>query len=343
MLGSGPASDYLAKILLFQDAPNHTRLRSLVWPAFRPRQVRRLRPYIEEVTDRCLDVLAAKGGGDLIADLAYPVPMQVICEFLGVPEADREALRKWSRDSALAFQPNPSPAEVGRADRAIAEAYQYMESLLGRLRAHPGENLLTELIKMEGNGDSLSTDELVTMGFFLIFAGHETTSDLIGNGVLALLRHPKELERLRNNPPLIRIAIEELARYDGPIQTLRMRAVEPIEVEGQRIEEGDQIFTVLAGANRDPAAFRDPDGLDVTRSHNDHVAFGAGIHYCLGAPLARLEAEIVIGRLIHRFRQIELSGEPVWKEALTIRGLSKLPVGIGATRPEGRAKTGGMG
>jgi len=320
----------LPRSMLFRDPPDHTRLRSLVNRAFTPRVIEGMREQIEGVVHRLLDRVQGRGQMDVIADLAYPLPVTVICDMLGVPVADHEQIRAWSSDTirsldAIGIPSDPSIIERGRAGRrGIAE---YFRGLLPERRRHPRADLLSSLIAAEEQGDRLTEGELLATCVLLFIAGHETTVNLIGNGLLALLQHPDQLERLRREPGLISRAVEELLRFDSPVQrTARITNAE-VELGGKTIPKGAFVVTAIGAANRDPAHFPDPDRLDIARADNRHIAFGFGIHFCLGAPLARVEGQLAIGALLERMPRLRLAGpERQWRESSTLRGLKTLPV-----------------
>ena len=319
--------------MLNSDPPDHARLRKLVTKAFTARRVERLRPRITAITAGLLDDISARGvhGArlevDLLASFAFPLPITVICELLGIPAGDRDDFRTWS----ATIVSNAAAPEVFQA-HATAMA-RYFVALLAAKRREPGDDLLSALIAARDEEDSLSENELVSMVFLLLVAGHETTVNLIASGVLALLLNPAELARLRAEPALIGGAVEELLRYVNPVNHTTFRcAAEPVEIGGVRISRGDPVLVALSGANRDPARFGDPDRLDLGRDSAGHLAFGHGIHYCLGAPLARLEAEIAVSALLARFGSISLAvpAESLrWRPSTLIHGLESLPVRLG--------------
>ena len=316
--------------MLDRDPPDHTRLRSLVSKAFTPRVVEGLRPRIQKMVDDLITRAEAVGTMDLIEEFAYPIPVNVICEMLGVPVEDHERFKGWSLDIARGLDsvwlPPESeiPKRSGAARHAIGD---YMRGLIAERRASPRGDLLSALIAAEEAGDKLSEDELSATCILLLIAGHETTVNLIGNGTLALLRHPEELRRLRETPGLITSAVEELLRYDGPVQrTARITSTE-VTIGGRTIPRGEMVMPFIGAADRDPAQFPDPDRLDLGRADNRHIAFGWGIHFCLGAPLARVEGQIAIDTLVRRLPRLALVGdEPEHRQSLTLRGLTALPV-----------------
>jgi cytochrome P450 len=316
--------------MLDRDPPDHTRLRSLVSKAFTPRVVEGLRPRIQKMVDDLITQAEAVGTMDLIEEFAYPIPVNVICEMLGVPVEEHERFKGWSLDIARGLDsvwlPPESeiPKRSGAARHAIGD---YMRGLIAERRASPRGDLLSALIAAEEAGDKLSEDELIATCILLLIAGHETTVNLIGNGTLALLRHPEELRRLRETPGLITSAVEELLRYDGPVQrTARITSTE-VTLGGRTIPKGEMVMPFIGAADRDPAQFSGPDRLDLGRADNRHIAFGWGIHFCLGAPLARVEGQIAIDTLVRRLPRLALvDDEPEYRQSLTLRGLKALPV-----------------
>ncbi|MGH2586997.1 MAG: cytochrome P450 [Dehalococcoidia bacterium] len=317
---------------LFLDPPDHTRLRGLVSKAFTPRVVEALRPRIQEIVDGLLDQVDGKGEMEVIEDLAYPLPVQVISEMLGVPGEDHVVFKGWSRDLARALDPSPAldDAEIARRIAARDAFNDYFRRLIEHRRREPGSDLLSALIAVEEQGDTLTEAELLSTCILLLIAGHETTVNLIGNGLLALLRNPDQLALLRNDPSLGKSAVEELLRYDAPVQMTSRILLADYEIDGQVIGKGEQAVLLLASANRDPAEFEDPERLDLTRAENRHLAFGFGIHFCLGAPLARVEGQIALATLVRRFPHPELlTDDPEYKENIVLRGLAALPVRTG--------------
>ena len=316
--------------MLDRDPPDHTRLRSLVSTAFTPRVVEGLRPRIQQIVDDLITRAEAAGGMDVIEEFAYPIPVNVICEMLGVPVADHERFRGWSLDIARGLDSIwlPPDSEIPRRSAASRHAISdYFRGLIVQRRASPRNDLLSALIAAEAAGDKLSEEELVATCILLLIAGHETTVNLIGNGMLALLRHPAELRRLRESPGLITSAVEELLRYDGPVQRTARVASADATIGGRTIAKGDMVMPFIAAADRDPAQFPEPDRLDLSRSDNRHIAFGWGIHFCLGAPLARIEGQIAIDALVRRLPGLELATHaPEYRQSLTLRGLKTLPV-----------------
>lgn len=306
--------------------PDHTRLRRLVSTAFTARRVAGLRPRVQEIADGLLDDVVSYGRADLVADLAFPLPVIVICELLGVPARDRTEFREWT-DVMLAQHPSvPDMEEINTAWRKM---WSYLEGLLAIKRAEAGEDLLSALITARDEGGSLSEDELVAMAFLLLVAGYVTTVNLIGSGIAALLTHPDQLALLRARPELLPKAVEEFLRYDGPVNPGIIRfPTEDVEIGGVTISRGATVLIATAIADRDPSRFPDPDRLDVTREENAHLAFGHGLHYCLGAPLARLEGEIAIGTVLRRLPNLALAVpyEDLRWHVASLRGPKTLPV-----------------
>ncbi|SER98665.1 cytochrome P450 family protein [Actinokineospora terrae] len=308
--------------MLNMDPPDHTRLRKLVNKAFTVRGVSHLRPRVERITSDLLDALDGLDEVDLIPALAFPVPMTVICELLGVPESDREAFHGWTSTLLSTASTATEITEAGVA------AGGYVMELIESKRSTPGEDLLTALVEARSDGDRLSENELLSMAFLLLLAGHETTVNLIANGVLSLLQSPAQAAALRANPALLPRAVEELLRFESPVNTATMRyTTEPIVVAGVEIPADEFVVVALSSANRDDTAFPDPDVLDIERDLNTHLAFGHGIHYCVGAPLARMEGEVAIGALLARFPDLALTSTPLtWRESTIVRSLHTLPV-----------------
>ncbi|WP_433336494.1 cytochrome P450 [Spirillospora sp. CA-294931] len=318
-----------ARPFILLDPPEHTRLRSLVNKAFTPRTVSRLAGRIQELTDEMLDRVIDAGEVDFMDAVAYPLPVTVISELLGVPAADRDAIRDLSHVVARSVDPDfqHTPEELARRDDAFTRFDDYFRGLAAERRVRPADDLLTSLVTVHQDGERLTEPELLTTCILLYVAGHETTMDLLGNGLLALIRHPEERERLRADPSLADSAVEELLRFDPPTQMSRRTALEDAEVGGQAIAAGEQVVIMRGAANRDPAAFADPERLDLGRKENRHLAFDGGIHFCLGAPLARMEGAIAFATLARRAARLELAtDELTYRDNLIIRGLAALPV-----------------
>jgi cytochrome P450 len=320
-------------VMLFKDPPDHTRLRGLVSKAFTPKMVERLRVRVQAIVDERLDEVEARSDGrmDVVTDLAYPLPVVIICELLGVPPEDHATFSAWSSELAASIDPDPllSPDQRARIQEAGNAFLEYFTDLIERRRRSLRDDLLSALIEAEEGGDRLTEEELLGTALFLLIAGHETTVNLIGNGTLALLQHRDQLERLRDDPSLDRHAVEELLRFDSPVQLTQRITLDEYRLGDVTIPKGQNLVPLLGAANRDPAEFDDPDRLDLGRENaNRHVAFGGGHHFCLGAALARLEGAAAIGTLVRRFPAIELAGEPVRRTTFTLRGLEHLPVSI---------------
>jgi cytochrome P450 len=324
-----------SKTILDLDPPDHTRLRRLVTKAFTPSAIERLRTGVERQVDAILDVAAERGSMELIDELAFPVPFQVISDLLAIPADRADEMREWSQRLTAALEPTTTVDTLDDADAALELMVPYLTEIIEQRRGDLGDDVLSALIAAEESGDRMTTDELRGFVTLLYVAGHETTVNLIGNGMLALLRHRAELDRWRRDPSLDANAIDELLRFDGPVQqTVRVPTV-PVSYEigpgGERVEvePGTVVLTVLGAANHDPAVFDDPHTLRLDRANaNRHLAFAAGIHYCLGASVARLEAEVVLTRLIRRFDEIELVGEPTFRDRFTIRGIDRMELAL---------------
>lgn len=316
------------ELLLTADPPDHTRLRRLANRAFTPRSVERLRPRVTEIVDRLLDDATASGATfDVMAHLAEPLPVIVICELLGVPVEDQAQFKPWSSTVARVIDPDVTPEMVSDAVPAIMGFVQYFGGLIEQRRADPRDDLLSSLIAAEAEGDSLGPQELMAMIILLFIAGHETTTNLIGNGTLALLRNPDQLAALRDDPALAATATEELLRYDPAAQLTIRTATEDLELHGIPLARGESVVCGLAAGNRDPRAFDEPDTVDITRADNHHLAFSGGMHYCLGAPLARLEGQVTFTALARRFPDLRLATEAVaYRDHFILRGLTALPV-----------------
>ncbi|MGG2461128.1 cytochrome P450 family protein [Streptomyces sp. RGM 3693] len=312
--------------MLDADPPHHTRLRKLVAKEFTSRRVEALRPRVQRITDELLDAMLAApdGRADLIEALAFPLPMTVICELLGVPSIDRDAFRDWSHELV-------SPSSPEASQQAVQEMAAYLTALVEVLRREPGDGLLSDLVRTsDEDGDRLSHEEVIGTAFLLLVAGHETTVNLISNGVRALLEHPAQLAALRADDGLVDNAVEEMLRYDGPVETTTWRcASEPVELGGTVIPAGSAVLISLASASRDPERFVSADDFDITRDPRGHAAFGHGIHFCLGAPLARLEGRIALRSLLDRCPDLALdtaADAPAWRPGLLMRGMNRLPI-----------------
>lgn len=319
--------------MLFRDPPDHTRLRGLVHKAFTPRMVQNLRGHIERITAQLLDEVAERGRFDMIADFAVPLPVTVIAEMLGVPVADRDVFKGWSDDLAQTLDLVEGTPELWeRAAEANAQFDPYLRDLIALRRGEPQDDLISALVQAEESGDTLTEDEMVATCILLLIAGHETTSNLIGNGMLALLRNPDQMAALRADPALVNNAVEELLRYDSPVQLTSRWVLEDMEHAGNRFKVGQQVAVVFAAANHDPDVFAAADRLDITRANaNKHLAFGNGAHFCLGAPLARLEGQIAFNALLERFPRIRLADDVAvsHRRSYVLRGVEALPVQVG--------------
>ncbi|WP_030747738.1 cytochrome P450 family protein [Streptomyces sp. NRRL F-5135] len=316
--------------LLNIDPPDHTRLRRLVSKAFTPRRVALFAPRVQELTDQLIDDFAGSGEADLIHDFAFPLPIYAICDLLGVPREDQDDFRDWA---GMMIRHGGGPR--GGVARSVKKMRGYLAELIHRKRENPGEDLISGLIRASDHGEHLTENEAAAMAFILLFAGFETTINLIGNGMYALLRNPDQKALLqqaleRGDSRLLETAVEELLRYDGPVELATWRyATRPLRIGGQDIGQGEPVLVVLAAADRDPDRFADPDRLDLGRRDNQHLGYGHGIHYCLGAPLARLEAQTALATLLTRLPDIRLAQDPAdlrWRGGLIMRGLRTLPV-----------------
>ncbi len=348
-----PVYHSFSKTVFYSDPPQHTHLRSLMNHAFTPRYVERLRPFIQQTVNELLD--AANHEIDIIQALAYPLPVMVIAELIGLPASDRNKFKNWSDDlfAILGTVKNKSQHLLERAANSLSEMTEYIKDLANKRRENMGEDLLSILLSVSGDGkcpvphhqstphaersgqlpressavSTLTEEELVANINILLSTGHETTTHLIGNGILALLQHPDQLKLLKENPALLDSAIDEILRYDNPVQITYRSALEDVEIKGKIIRKGDLVNTILGSANRDPERFNNPNVFDITRSEGRHLSFGLGIHYCIGAPLVRLEAEIAFETILRRFPNLQLKSDILeWQEHPIFRGLKKLEV-----------------
>ncbi|HEV2362550.1 MAG TPA: cytochrome P450 [Acidimicrobiales bacterium] len=322
-------ADYLRerRSLLFLNPPDHTRLRGLVSKAFTPRTVEKLRPAIGELVDGILDGFDEGEPIDLINALAFPLPVAVIGRMLGVPAADWPQFQEIMREVTVLLEPMVPQDELRQALRRQGELDVYFRALLAERRREPQDDLISHMIAVEEGSDRLTENEVLSTSTLLFGAGFETTTNLIGNGIYSLLTHPDELQRLRDDRDLIRSGVEELLRFDSPVQLDGRRAFEDVEIGGRTIRAGSDVVTLLGAANRDPEHFTDPDRLDVGRDEGPPLSFASGIHYCLGAALARAEGQVVLERLLDRYPVWELATDtPSWRNRLTLRGLTELPV-----------------
>lgn len=315
--------------MLRLDPPDHTRLRALVNKAFTPRAVQSLKPRVEEIVDELLDEIDPDKPFDVIQHLAYPLPMTVIAEMLGVPTEDRERFNAWSHDVALGLEGGRTREENQRLWRSRQELAEYFASIIEQRRDDPRDDMISALIAAEEERDKLSHPEMLAMLVLLLVAGNETTKNLIGNGLLALLHNPEQIKRLREEPDLIEAAIDELLRFDSSVQIDGRVALEDVEIGGKRIKAGQRLILLIGAANRDPDVFDAPDQLDVTRSDGNHVSFGRGVHHCLGAQLARIESQAAFSKLLTRFPDLHLVHEPKFRDQIVLRGLEALWVESG--------------
>ncbi len=326
--GAGDRQYTRDRSMLDLDPPDHTRLRSLVSKAFTPRSVAALEPRIEEIVEGLLDGVDGEGRFDLIDSFAFPLPVIVIAEMLGVPAQDLEQFKEWSNDIVISLEPILSREQRDQFRRSEQELYEYFEGIIALRRENPEDDLVSALLAAEEEGDRLSHGELLATLLLLLVAGNETTRNLIGNGMLALLRNPEEMSRLKEQPELIDPAIDELLRYDSPVQLDGRTLLEDVEMGGKRMRAGQQVVGVVGAANRDPAAFSNPDRLDIRRQEKSHISFGRGIHYCLGASLAKLEGRIAITSLLRRFSSIRLAAAPQQRKQVVLRGVEDLLVDV---------------
>jgi cytochrome P450 len=323
--------------MLNTSGPEHLRLRKLVTKAFTPRMIDTLKPVIAQVVNQLLDPVAEAGGGNVLEAVGFPLPVTIIGEMLGVPIADRPQFRSMVRDLVAIFEMQPTDEQMVSADAAQLGIRAYFLELIAEKRRQPGEDLLSTLATAEVGGDRLTDDELVTLASLLFAAGFETTTNLFGNGLLALLRQPEQLDLLRRDPSLVANLPDEFLRYDGTAQLVNRVTEAEVEVGGVTIPAGEQVFAMLGAGNRDPRRYADPDRLDITRTDIQPLTFGGGVHFCLGAALARAEIEITFGALLQRFPHIELADEPCFQDRLVLRGLTALNVACGAA-PSARAR-----
>ena len=324
--GLSPAFvDAIQSALLMTDPPRHTRLRRLVNKAFTPRVVEGLRTRVQALVDEMLDAVAARGEMELIHDLAYPLPVTVIAELLGIPIDDRVRFKHWSDTLAGLLDPLQATEGFGPTERAFNEITTYMRPIFAARRDAPRDDLISALVAVEDEGQRLTETELMALTMLILGAGHETTTNLIANAVLALLRHPDQRRRLQDDPSLIGSAVEEFLRYDSPVQLTDRVATVDCEIAGRRIPRGRVVVLLIGAANRDPARFPDPDRFDITRKDNQHLSFGYGAHFCLGAALARVEAQIAIATLLRRFPDFDGERAPKqWKRSMVLRGPTTL-------------------
>ena len=327
-----PIARVMVKQMLFLDPPQHNRIRGLAAVAFTPRRVEQLRSRIQEITDELIDRLAGRGEAEIMEELANPLPAIVTAGLLGVPRSDHEQLKSWSQDFAEVlgnFQHNPDRA--GRVLKSLDQMTAYFREVVRRQATEPTEGLINALTTAEVDGDRLSEEEVIANVIVTMVGGQETTTNLIGNGLLTLFRHPDALERLRAEPSLIATAVEELLRYESPSQHTARLAPDDVELGGRLIRKKQAVIVVMGAANRDPERFTDPDRVDLERADNRHLAFGWASHFCFGAPLARIEGQIVFASVLRRLKDLRLKpGPTAWRQNLGLRGLEALPVAFSA-------------
>ncbi len=325
--GDDPLRRVLSRMMLFSEPPRHTRLRALASRAFTPRRVEAMRPRIQAIVNELLDAIDGRSHMDVIADLAYPLPVILITEILSLPRADVDQFKRWS-DDVIAYSADATDAEA-RARDSVRTLTEYFQELVARLRRHPDDTIMSALVEAESEGSRLNAEELLANAILLLMNGHETTTDTIANGVLALLRHRDQLDKLRARPGLVTSAVEELMRYDGAVQLRGVRSAQELDIGRALIGADQTVFMVIGAANRDLAQFPEPDRLDIERSPNRHLEFGHGIHFCMGAALARAESQIAINSLLARRPRLALAIEDLeWKSIPVFRGLKSLPVYI---------------
>ncbi len=322
-----PLYDMQDAWMLLKDPPEHTHLRNLVHKAFTPRTVERLRERAQVITDELIDKVQVSGGMDMIADFALPLPITIIAEMLGVPPEDYDRLNVWSDALMHTVDSVQSPELLQQGADMTMEFSAYIHEMIALRRKHPQEDLISALVAAEAENDKLTEDEMVATATLLLFGGYETTVNLIGNGMLALLRHPDQWEKLKANPALVKSAVEELLRYDSPVQLTSRWVQEDLEFAGHSFKRGQVVDFMVGAANRDPLRFPNPGVLDITRDPNPHIAFGSGIHFCIGAPLARMEAQIAFATLARRLPNLKLAADTLrYREIYVFRGLQALPV-----------------
>ncbi len=323
-----PIAAVMVKQMLFMDPPAHTRLRSLASSAFTPSRVEALRSHIQSIADRLIDAIADSGSMDVVADFAAPMPAIVTAEMLGVPTSDHLQLKKWSADFAEMlgnFQHNPDRVKL--VLESLNDMLEYFRATVRELRVRPREGLVNALLTAEIAGDRLTEEEVIANSIVTMVGGQETTTNLIGNGLLTLMRNPDEMNRLRNDPSIIVSAVEELLRYESPSQHTGRIAPADVELGGRKIRKRQAVIAVMGAANRDPERFPDPDRLDLTRKDNRHVAFGWAAHFCFGAPLARIEGQIAFETILRRLHNLTVASTALhWRENLGLRGLKALPI-----------------
>jgi len=334
LAGISPIAKVMVQQMLFMDAPMHTRLRGLCAVAFTPQRVEVMRAHIQEIADSLIDQVLESGRMEVIADFAAPLPAIVTAEMLGIPASDHVELKNWSADFAEMlgnFQHNPNRTQS--VLRSLENLIEYFGRMIAELRKKPRPGLVNALIEAQVDGDRLSEEEIIANSILTMVGGQETTTNLIANGILTLLRNPAQLKQLRDDPSIIQVAVEELLRYESPSQYTGRLAHEDVELGGKKIRKRQAVLAVMGAANRDPEKFADPDHLDLTRKDNRHVAFGWGAHFCFGAPLARIEGQIAFATILRRLSNLQLEPSPlVWRDNLGLRGLTALQVSFTASR-----------
>ncbi len=334
LAGISPIAKVMVQQMLFMDAPMHTRLRGLCAVAFTPQRVEVMRAHIQEIADSLIDQVLESGRMEVIADFAAPLPAIVTAEMLGIPASDHVELKNWSADFAEMlgnFQHNPNRTQS--VLRSLENLIEYFGRMIAELRKKPRPGLVNALIEAQVDGDRLREEEIIANSILTMVGGQETTTNLIANGILTLLRNPAQLKQLRDDPSIIQVAVEELLRYESPSQYTGRLAHEDVELGGKKIRKRQAVLAVMGAANRDPEKFADPDHLDLTRKDNRHVAFGWGAHFCFGAPLARIEGQIAFATMLRRLSNLQLGPSPlVWRDNLGLRGLTNLQVSFAASR-----------
>jgi cytochrome P450 len=317
--------------MAFRDEPDHTRLRSLMNKAFTPPTVKNLIPHIQEIANKLLDEIQAKGSNhfDLVKDFAFPLPITVITELLGIPTQDRELFREWSTTIIAGIERPPSSEANLETEQALQNLHKYLRAIFEEKRQHPGSDLISKLVDITEQGDKLTEDELLTNCTFLLIAGHKTTVHLISSGMLTLLNYPDQFQKLKEDPTaLSENAVEEMLRFYSPIQAISRWVLKDVKLEGKTLRKGQHVSLVLGAGNRDPEMFEEPDHFDIMRQEAPNIAFGLGIHFCLGSPLARTEGNIALRTLVQRLPNLRIEPDTVleWQDSLTVRGLKALPL-----------------
>lgn len=324
-----PFSDRLRRWLIFQDGPAHKHIRKLLYPAFAPTAINELRARVSSVANWLIDTIAQRQGGDLVKDLAFPLPTMVIGDLIGVPAEERAFLVCWTQRIADLFGTPQANIDLARnAQSAMLDANTMLRDLIAARKTNPTDDLLSRMLQPDETGVSIDEEELNNQCVLLMLAGHETTRNLVGTAVLTLLRKPEILQRLRNEPTLLRSATEEALRFESPVRIISRVFVEDGDFAGVRVNKGQRVLTMLGAANRDPRQFDHPEVFDIERKNNSHIAFGAGVHACIGSHLARLEAQVAIGSVVSRFPKLELTAEPEWMSHFMFHGLQSMPIAV---------------